>query len=149
MKVHILDDWFDSLRTLPWFELLGGHDVTVWTDHETEVAALAARVLPGEALVLIHERSRITANLLGRLPTLRLISLRGGHSHLDVDACVRNGVLPCSNLHTGTPSCAAAELTLALILASLRRIPEHVNSIRAGNCQEGIGRTLRGRRSGL
>ena len=52
-------------------------------------------------------------------------------------------------MHAGTPSYAAAELTLALILASWRRIPEHVNSIRAGNWQAGVGRTLRGRRLGL
>lgn len=149
MRVHVLDDWSDTLRTLPCFDLLEDHDVTVWTDHETDVAALAARLLPGEAMVLIRERSRITAELLDRLPNLGLISLRGACSHVDVHACTRNGVLLCSNMHAGTPSYAAAELTLALILASWRRIPEHVNSIRAGNWQAGVGRTLRGRRLGL
>ena len=149
MKVHILDDWTDTLRTLPCFGLLDGHDVTVWTDHETDIAALAARVLPGEALVLIRERSRITAELLDRLPNLRVISLRGAHAHVDVDACTRNGVLVCSNMRTGTPSHAAAELTLALILASWRQIPDQVNSVRSGNWQAGVGRTLRGRRLGL
>ena len=149
MKVNILDDWSDTLRTLPCFDLLEGHDVAVWTDHETDVAALAARMLPGEAMVLIRERSRITAELLDRLPNLRLISLRGAHSHVDVDACTDNGVLVCSNMHRGTPSHAAAELTLALILASLRQIPDQVNSIRAGNWQAGVGRTLCGRRLGL
>ncbi|MYA87840.1 MAG: D-2-hydroxyacid dehydrogenase family protein [Boseongicola sp. SB0662_bin_57] len=149
MRVHILDDWSDTLRTLPCFDLLEDHDVTVWTDHETDVAALAARLSPGEAMVLIRERSRITAELLDRLPSLRLISLRGAHSHVDVDACTESGVLVCSNMHTGTPSHAAAELTLALILASWRQIPDQVSSIRAGNWQAGVGRTLRGRRLGL
>ena len=149
MKVHVLDDWSDTLRKLPCFDLLEGHDVTIWTDHETDVAALAARMLASEALVLIRERSRITAKLLDRLPNLRLISLRGAYPHVDVDACTRKGVLLCSNVHTGKPSYAAAELTLALILASWRQIPEHVDSIRAGNWQTCVGRTLRGRRLGL
>ena len=149
MKVHVLDDWSDTLRKLPCFDLLEGHDVTIWTDHETDVAALAARVAQSEALVLIRERTRITAELLDRLPNLRLISLRGAYPHVDVDACTRNGVLLCTNVHTGQPSYAAAELTLALILASWRQIPEHVDSIRAGNWQKCVGRTLRGRRLGL
>lgn len=92
MKVHILDDWSDPLRTLPSFDLLDGHDVTVWTGHETNIAALAARLFPGEAMVLIRERSRITAEPLDRLPNLRLISQLGAHAHVDVDACTKHGV---------------------------------------------------------
>ena len=33
MRVAILDDWFDTIRSLPCFEKLAGHDVTVFTDH--------------------------------------------------------------------------------------------------------------------
>ncbi|MEM8732163.1 MAG: D-2-hydroxyacid dehydrogenase family protein, partial [Pseudomonadota bacterium] len=64
MKVHILDDWFDTLRTLPCFRLLDGHDVTVWTDHEPDAERLAARVAEAEALVLFRERTRITEALI-------------------------------------------------------------------------------------
>ncbi|MEN0039768.1 MAG: D-2-hydroxyacid dehydrogenase family protein, partial [Pseudomonadota bacterium] len=64
MKVHILDDWFDTLRTLPCFDLLNGHDVTVWTDHEPDPARLAQRVQDAEALVLFRERTKIGADLL-------------------------------------------------------------------------------------
>ena len=52
-------------------------------------------------------------------------------------------------MHSDTPSYAAAEHTLALILASYRQIPEQVASIRAGDWQAGVGRTLRGRMLGL
>ena len=52
MKVHILDDWFDTLRTLPCFAKLVGHEVTVWTDHQPDSAALAARMTGAEAIVL-------------------------------------------------------------------------------------------------
>ena len=149
MKVHILDDWFDTLRGLPCFAILAGHDVTVWTDHEPDPSALSRRVADAECLVLFRERTRITADLLDRLPNLRLISQRSVYPHIDVDACTRNGVVLCSNMHAGTPSYAAAEMTLALILASYRQIPQQAASLKAGGWQMGVGRTLRGRTLGL
>lgn len=149
MKVHILDDWFDTLRTLPCFELLADHDVKVWTDHEPDPAKLAARLDDAEAVVLFRERTRIGPDLLERLPNLKLISQRSVYPHIDVDACTQNGVMLCSNMHGGVPSYAAAEMTLALILASYRQIPQQVASIKAGRWQAGVGRTLRGRTLGL
>ncbi|MEM8978312.1 MAG: D-2-hydroxyacid dehydrogenase family protein [Pseudomonadota bacterium] len=149
MKVHILDDWFDTLRTLPCFDLLKDHDVTVWTDHMPDPEKLAERVKEAEALVLFRERTPISANLLARLPNLKLISQRNVYPHIDVPACSENGVLLCSNMHSGTPSYAAAEHTLALILASYRQIPQQMASLRTGQWQMGVGRTLRGRTLGL
>ncbi len=149
MKVHILDDWFDTLRTLPCFSLLEGHDTTVWTDHEPVPVRLSARVADAEALILFRERTKIGSELLERLPNLKLISQRSVYPHVDVPACSDNGVLLCSNMHSGTPSYAAAEHTLALILSSYRQIPDQVASIRAGNWQSGVGRTLRGKTLGL
>ena len=149
MKVHILDDWFDTLRGLPCFEKLNGHDVTVWTDHEPDPSTLARRVQEADALVLFRERTEIGDALLSRLPHLKLISQRSVYPHIDVVACTANNVLLCSNMHAGTPSYAAAELTLALILASFRQIPEQAASLKSGTWQSGVGRTLRGRTLGL
>jgi D-3-phosphoglycerate dehydrogenase len=149
MKVHILDDWFDTLRGLPCFQKLKEHEVTVWTDHIEDVGALSERLQEADAVVLFRERTKITADLLERLPNLKLISQRSVYPHIDVEACTANGVLLCSNMHSGTPSYAAAEMTLALILASYRQIPQQVASIRAGEWQMGVGRTLRGRTLGL
>lgn len=149
MKVHILDDWFDTLRTLPCFERLKGHDVTVWNDHQPDPVQLATRVQDAECLVLFRERTPIGADLLARLPNLRLISQRSVYPHVDVDACMRHGVLLSSNMHSDTPSYAAAEMTLALILAHYRQIPQQAASLKAGQWQMGVGRTLRGRTLGL
>jgi D-3-phosphoglycerate dehydrogenase len=149
MKIHILDDWFDTLRTLPCFAKLNGHDVMVWTDHEPDPVKLASRVQEANCLVLFRERTRIGADLLARLPKLKLISQRSVYPHVDVEACTENGVLLCSNMSTETPSYAAAEMTLALILASYRQIPQQTASLRAGTWQMGVGRTLRGRTLGL
>ncbi len=149
MEVHILDDWFDTLSSLPCFDKLSSHDVTVWTDHVEDTDALSERLSQSEALVLFRERTKITAELLDRLPNLKLISQRSVYPHVDLEACTKNGVLLCSNMHSGTPSYAAAEMTLALILASYRQTPQQVASIRQGNWQMGVGRTLRGRTLGL
>lgn len=149
MKVHILDDWFDTLRGLPCYSKLASHDVTVWTDHQPDPAALAERIKDAEALVLFRERTKIGADLLQRVPNLKLISQRSVYPHVDVDACTENNILLCSNMHSDAPSYAAAEHTLALILASYRQIPAQVASIKAGNWQCGVGRSLRGRTLGL
>lgn len=149
MKVHILDDWFDTLRGLPCFAKLKDHDVTVWMDHEPDPEKLAARIADAEALVLFRERTKIGAPLLSRAPNLKMISQRSVYPHIDVPACTAHGVMLCSNMHSGTPSYAAAEMTLALLLASHRQIPQQVASIRSGNWQMGVGRTLRGRTLGL
>ena len=149
MKVHILDDWFDTLRTLPSFRLLDGHEVTVWNDHTDDVETLARRLQPAEALVLFRERTAITAPLLERLPNLELISQRSVYPHVDVPACTANGVLLCSNMHADAPSVAAAELTFALILSAARQIPQQMSALQAGRWQLAPGQSLRGRTLGL
>lgn len=149
MKVHILDDWFDTLRTLPSFAKLEGHDVTVWNDHNEEVDTLAQRLSDAEALVLFRERTPVTAAILERLPNLKLISQRSVYPHVDVPACTANGVLLCSNMSAGKPSTAAAEHTFALILAAARQLPRQMASMLAGNWQLAPGQTLAHRRIGL
>jgi D-3-phosphoglycerate dehydrogenase len=149
MKVTILDDYFDTLRTLPCFRKLDGHRVDIWNDHIQETDALAERLKDTEALVLIRERTQIRAPLLERLDKLELISQRSVYPHIDVDACTRHGVIVSSDQHPGTPSYAAAELTWGLILAAMRQIPQQMRSLRKGNWQIGVGNTLRGRTLGI
>ncbi|WP_298851975.1 D-2-hydroxyacid dehydrogenase family protein [uncultured Ruegeria sp.] len=149
MKVHILDDWFDTLRGLPCFARLADHDVTVWTDHVEDIGVLATRLQDADAVVLFRERTKITRALLEKLPNLRLISQRSVYPHVDVQACSDHNVLICSNMHSGTPSYAAAELTWALIMAGMRDLPAQMESVKAGRWQAGVGKTLRGRRLGL
>jgi D-3-phosphoglycerate dehydrogenase len=149
MRVTILDDYFNTLPTLPSFRKLDEFEVTVWNDHVQDTDALAERLRETDVLILFRERTHITGELLDRLPRLKLISQRSVYPHIDVDACTRNGVLLCSNLHADTPSYGAAELTWALILAAMRQIPAQAASLKAGNWQMGVGRTLRGRLLGL
>src|ERR1700691_3624228 len=149
MKIAILDDYFDTIRTLDCFSKLDGHEVTVFTDHVQDTEVLAERLAGFEALVLIRERTQITAALLERLPNLKLISQRGVYPHIDIQACTDAGIVVSSGMHAGAPSYSTAELTWALILAAARHLPEQVTSTRAGKWQTAIGRTLRGRILGI
>ena len=149
MNVTILDDYHDTLRTLPSFAKLADHKVTIWNDHVQDVDALAERLKDTEALVLIRERTKIRAALLDRLPRLRLISQRSVWPHIDIDACTRLGIVVSSDMHAGTPSYATAELTWALILAAMRQIPQQAAALKAGQWQIGVGTTLRGKTLGL
>jgi len=149
VNVTILDDYFDTLRTLDCFEKLAGHDVTVWNDHVQDVDELAERLRETEALVLIRERTAIRAPLLERLDKLRLISQRSVYPHIDVDDCTRLGIVVSSSQHPGTPSYAAAELTWALVMAAMRALPQQMASLKAGNWQIGVGHGLRGKTLGI
>src|SRR6266702_5535857 len=111
MKISILDDYHDTLRTLACFTKLTGHDVKIWNDHVQDVEPLAVRLKDTEALVLIRERTQIRAPLLERLDKLKLISQRSVYPHIDINACTRRRVIASSSQHHGTQSYAAAELT--------------------------------------
>jgi D-3-phosphoglycerate dehydrogenase len=149
MNITILDDYFDTLRTLPCFRKLDGHRVTIWTDHVADVAVLAERLKDTEVLVLIRERTEVRAPLLERLEKLRLISQRSVYPHIDIDACTRRGVIVSSDQHAGTPSYAAAELTWGLIVAAFRQIPQQMRALQEGRWQIGVGYTLRGKTLGI
>ena len=149
MRIAILDDYHDTIRTLPCFSRLAGHDVTIWNDHIQDTNALAERLRDTEALVLIRERTKIRQPLLDRLPQLRLISQRSVYPHIDIADCTRLGIVVSSSQHPGTPSYATAELTWGLILAAMRQIPQQMASLKAGTWQIGVGSTLREKTLGI
>jgi len=149
MKVTILDDYFDTIRTLPCYSEMADHDVTIWNDHVQDLEELGERLKDTEALVLIRERTHIRTPLLNRLPNLKLISQRSVYPHIDIDTCTANGVVVSSDQHAGVPSYATAELTWGLVIAASRMIPQQAASMRAGNWQMGVGQTLRHRTLGV
>src|SRR5438270_21554 len=128
MKVSILDDYFDTLRTLECFGKLAGHDVTIWNDHVQDVDALAERLRDTEALVLIRERTQIRTPQLERLPKLRLISQRSVYPHIDIDTCTRLGIIRAGDLARMKPS----SLLVNTSRAALIEPDALVNALRAG-----------------
>lgn len=149
MNVTILDDYFDTIRELRCFEKLNGYKVKIWNDHIQDTEQLIERLSDTDILVLIRERTRIVKELVERLPKLKMISQRSVYPHIDIDACTQCGILVSSNLHLDSPSYATAELTWGLILATIRQIPQQVESLRQGRWQSSIGLTLRGKILGI
>ena len=151
MNITVLDDWQDTVRTLPSFGKVAGHRVTIWNDHTKDVDVLAKRLADTEALCLIRERTPIRAPLLERLDRLRIISQVGVFPHVDVEACTRRGVIMASpGSAGGGPSYATAELTWGMIIAAFRRIPQEMAALKAGKWQAyPIGVGLRGKTLGI
>jgi D-3-phosphoglycerate dehydrogenase len=149
MKVTVLDDYQNIVRSLESYKKLAGHDVTVWNDHTKDVDVLAERLKDTEALVLIRERTPIRAPLIERLPSLKLVSQRSVYPHIDVDALTKRGIVLSSDQHPGKPSYATAELTWGLIIAAMRHIPQEVANLKAGRWQSSVGTGLRGRNLGI
>ncbi|AZG11401.1 D-2-hydroxyacid dehydrogenase family protein [Pigmentiphaga sp. H8] len=159
MRITILDDYQDAVRKLDCFSLLDGHDVKVYNNTVKGLGQLAVRLRDTETLVLIRERTPITRALLDKLPQLKLISQTGRvGSHIDVEACTERGVAVAQGV--GSPV-APAELTWALIMSAMRRIPQYAANLKHGAWQQsgmkassmppnfGLGRTLHGGRLGL
>ncbi|EGR2795238.1 D-2-hydroxyacid dehydrogenase family protein [Vibrio navarrensis] len=151
MKIAILDDYQDQVRRLSCFSLLDGHQVTVFNQTINDETTLAQRLQPFEALVLIRERTPITAYLLRQLPNLQLISQTGKISnHLDLAACTQANVAVAEGI--GSPI-APAELCWALIMAARRQLPQYFNNLQRGRWQQsdlpGLGQTLHGQTLGI
>ena len=149
MKIAVLDDYQNIVRKLGAFRRLDGHDVTVFNDHTKDTDELARRLADMDAVVLIRERTPLRTPVLERLPKLRFISQRGAYPHLDVDTCTRLGIVVSSDQHPDRPSYATAELTMALMLGAMRRVPQEMAALRAGRWQTSVGFGLRGRVLGI
>jgi len=150
MKITILDDYQDTIRTLDCFKKMAGQDVTIWKDHTKDVDALAGRLKDTEVLVCIRERTPIRAPLLDRLDRLKMVTQVGVVPHIDIPACTRRGVIVSSSQMPGRPSYATAELTWGLVIAAVRRIPQEMIAMRAGRWQAyPIGTGLRGKTLGI
>lgn len=148
MKIAIIDDYQDVVKTLRCYGKLDGHEVTIWNHHTKDVGLLARRLHDTEALVLIRERTPIPGELIRQLPKLRIISQNGVYPHVDVQACTRHGVILSSGMGT-RPSYATAELAWGLLIAALRRIPQEMAALKAGHWQSSMGLGMRGKTLGI
>ncbi len=159
MNIIILDDYQDAVRKLQCASKLDGLQAKVFTNTVKGIGQLAIRLRDVEALILIRERTHFPRLLLEKLPKLRLICQTGPvGSHIDVEACTRLGIAVCEG--TGTPV-ATAELTWALVMSAMRRLPQYVGNLKHGAWQQaglkaasmppnfGIGMQLQGKTLGI
>ncbi|MGB1255408.1 MAG: D-2-hydroxyacid dehydrogenase family protein [Thiolinea sp.] len=151
MKIAILDDYQQAVRTLDCFKLLDGHEVTVFNDTVTDIDTLVSRLSDQDALVLIRERTTLSGELLARLPKLKLISQTGKISnHINLKDCTRHNIAFAEG--KGSPI-APSELCWTLIMAASRQLIPYATRLSEGQWQQsgsnGLGRTLHGLTLGI
>ncbi|WP_425260127.1 D-2-hydroxyacid dehydrogenase family protein [Rubrivivax sp. RP6-9] len=159
MNIIILDDYQDAVRKLRCASKLEPLNAKVFTNTVKGIGQLSVRLRDADVLVLIRERTHFPRALLEKLPRLKLISQTGKvGSHVDVEACTRLGIAVAEGV--GSPV-APAELTWALIMASMRRLPQYIGNLKHGAWQQsglkaagmppnfGIGSVLRGKTLGI
>jgi D-3-phosphoglycerate dehydrogenase / 2-oxoglutarate reductase len=148
MKVIISDDYQDCVRSLDCYASLTAHfDVEIHNDTLTSLDALAERFADADAMLLVRERTPVGAELLARLPKLKFISQTGrAANHVDLAACNARGI-PVSA--EGSATTAAAELTWALVMASMRKVHLEAARLAAGLWQGHLGVGLKGRTLGI
>ncbi|MBT9459515.1 MAG: D-2-hydroxyacid dehydrogenase family protein [Burkholderiaceae bacterium] len=159
MNIIILDDYQDAVRKLRCASKLEPLNAKVFTNTVKGIGQLSVRLRDADVLVLIRERTQFPRQLLEKLPKLKLISQTGRiGSHIDLDACTRQGIAVAEGV--GSPV-APAELTWALIMASMRRLPQYIGNLKHGAWQQsglkaagmppnfGVGLVLRGKTLGI
>ena len=159
MNIIILDDYQDAVRKLKCATLLEPLNAKVFTNTVKGIGQLAVRLRDADVLVLIRERTQFPKALLEKLPRLKLISQTGRiGSHVDIETCTRMGIAVAEGV--GSPV-APAELTWALIMAAMRRLPQYVGNLKHGAWQQsglkaasmppnfGIGMVLSGKTLGI
>ncbi len=159
MNIVILDDYQDAVRKLPCAALLEPYGPKVFTNTVKGIGQLSVRLRDADILVLIRERTPFPRTLLEKLPRLRLIAQTGRvGTHIDLETCTRLGIAVAEGV--GDPT-APAELTWALIMAAMRRIPQYIGNLKHGAWQQaglkagsmppnfGLGLVLKGRRLGI
>ena len=159
MNIIILDDYQDAVRKLQCATRLETFNAKVFTNTVKGIGQLSVRLREAEVLVLIRERTHFPRALLEKLPKLRLLVQTGKVGpHIDVDTCTRLGIAVADG--TGSPV-APAELTWALIMAAMRRLPQYIGNLKHGAWQQsglkaasmppnfGLGLVLHGRMLGI
>ena len=148
MRLAILDDYEEvALELTDWDSLGPEITIDVYHDNIKDEDALVARLLPYDILVIMRERTPFPRRLVEKLSNLKLLVTTGARNlGIDLAACKEKGIVVCG---TGSSGRAAAELAWALILATLRRIPQLDRSARAGRWGDGIGAGLHGKVLGV
>jgi D-3-phosphoglycerate dehydrogenase len=134
VNIIILDDYQDAVRKLKCAAILDQLNAKVFTNTVKGIGQLSVRLRDAEVLVLIRERTHFPKQLVEKLPKLRLISQTGKVGpHIDVETCTRLGIAVAEGV--GSPV-APAELTWALIMAAMRRLPQYIGNLKHGAWQQ-------------
>jgi D-3-phosphoglycerate dehydrogenase len=148
MKIAVIDDYQDAFRKTRAYPKLKDHEVVVYTDTEKDPAKLAERLKDADAVVLTQQRSPLPRTVIEKLPKLKMISQTGKNAyHIDLAAAKEKGIVVSAG--GGSSPNPTAELTWAIILAGLRRIPDEVQRMKEGQWQGSVGMGLKDKTLGV
>lgn len=134
MNIVILDDYQDAVRKLPCAAKLDGYETKIYTNTVKGIGQLSVRLRDADVIILIRERTHINRQLIEKLPRLKLLSQTGRiGSHIDIQACTERGIAVAEGTGSGV---APAELTWALIMAAMRRLPQYIGNLKHGAWQQ-------------
>ncbi|MET9347057.1 D-2-hydroxyacid dehydrogenase family protein [Streptomyces termitum] len=148
-RCAVLDDYQGAaLASADWGPLAGRVEVRTVREHLDGPDAVAAAVGDCEILVVMRERTPLDADLIARLPRLRLVVTSGmRNASIDLAACRERGITVCGTASGSEPP---AELTWALILGLARHLVPEARAVREGGpWQSTVGTDLAGRTLGL
>jgi phosphoglycerate dehydrogenase-like enzyme len=146
MKIAILDDYQDVATSFADWDTLDAETV-VFTKPFTDADDVVRRLAGFDVLVAMRERTPFSAELLGRLTSLRLLVSTGpANAAIDVKAARELGITVCG---TGYASHPTVEHTWALILGAARNLLDEASSMRTGGWQVSIATGLHGKTLGL
>ncbi|AZA92925.1 D-3-phosphoglycerate dehydrogenase [Chryseobacterium nakagawai] len=147
MKITILDDYQHVIEKLDCFKILKDQNVEILHNTEKNVKILAEKLKDSDIIVLTRERTAINEKLISLLPNLKLISQTGKISnHLNLSDCTKYQIAVAEGI--GSPI-APAELTWALLLNTVRQIPNAMEEMKNGKWQTNIGSTIHGKTIGI
>lgn len=151
IRVAVLDDYAGvALELADWSPLEGRADVVVFRENLSLPDEAAEALRDFDVLCCMRERMSVPAELLERLPRLKLIAITGPQLRtLDIDAATSRGIVVSTALLKGGGRNGAMEMAWALILASVRHVPDEHATMRAGGWQTRIGQALADRTLGL
>jgi phosphoglycerate dehydrogenase-like enzyme len=113
-----------------------------------DINQLVTRLEPFSVVVLIRERTRFGADLIARLPNLKLILTFGmANASIDLGAAKAHNIVVSGT--DGRDMEATPVLTWALLLGITRNLHVEAASVRAGGWQVGVGVDLPGKTLGL
>ena len=134
MNIVILDDYQDAVRKLECAAKLEQYQAKVYTNTVKGIGQLSVRLKDADVIILIRERTHLNRQLIDKLPKLKMISQTGRiGAHVDVQACTERGIAVAEGVGSGV---APAELTWALILAAMRRLPQYIGNLKHGAWQQ-------------
>jgi phosphoglycerate dehydrogenase-like enzyme len=145
----ILDDWEGLIKRSASWNALSEQAEFKFLEGPIEKAS-PQEIEEATYLMALRERTVINENIFEKLPKLKLILQTGGHAyHIDTEAAKKRGIKIALGRKVKAPLASVPELTFAMMLGLIHRVPTGQAAMHKGEWPLVTGRTLSGKQLGL